>query len=120
MLQITPIPAFKDNYIWLLRNAMGTDCVVVDPGDAVPVLDFLTRQRLRLAAILVTHHHADHCGGVGDLLVYNNVPVYGPAKEPIPTITQPVMNGHKVQLPELNLALKVFDIPGHTAGHVAY
>lgn len=120
MLQIIPIPAFKDNYIWLLRNIKGTSCVVVDPGDATPVLHYLNEHQLRLAAILLTHHHADHCGGVIRLLEDFDISVYGPARESIATINQPLVAGDRVDLSVLNSSFGVFEIPGHTVGHVAY
>lgn len=119
MLQIIPIPAFKDNYIWLLQNA-ASQCAVVDPGDASPVLHYLAKYQLQLTAILLTHHHVDHCGGVANLLEHFTVPVYGPARESIKTITQAVHDGSAVVLPELASSFQVLDIPGHTSGHIAY
>jgi len=83
MLEIVPVNAFKDNYIWTLRDAK--HAAVVDPGEARPVLDFLAREKLELAAILATHHHPDHVGGIAELLRDRRVPVYGPRHEPIPT-----------------------------------
>ncbi|GEC94848.1 hydroxyacylglutathione hydrolase [Zoogloea ramigera] len=117
-MQIIPLPAFRDNYIWLLR--VGPHAVVVDPGDAAPVLRYLADEGLSLAAILVTHHHPDHVGGVLALLEHAAVPVYGPALETIPGLTHPVGEGDEVSVPALGLSLRVLDIPGHTAGHVGY
>jgi hydroxyacylglutathione hydrolase len=119
MLQIIPIPAFKDNYIWLLHNGTPA-CVVIDPGDATPVLRYLAEQRLHLSAILLTHHHNDHCGGVSALLEQFNIPVFGPAQDGIKTITQAVRHGQTVALPKLGSYLQVLEVPGHTAGHIAY
>jgi len=118
MLEIVPINAFRDNYIWTLRNA--THAAVVDPGEARPVKDYLAREKLRLAAILATHHHPDHVGGVAELLAAHSVPVYGPKNEPIATLTHPVSEGDTVDIPELGVRFAVLDIPGHTRAHVAY
>jgi hydroxyacylglutathione hydrolase len=118
MAAIIPIPAFSDNYIWLLRE--GTRAVVVDPGDAAPVRAYLEREGLRLAAILVTHHHGDHVGGVAALASADDVPVMGPAREAIPGRTQALADGSEVPLPGFSAALRVLDVPGHTAGHIAY
>jgi len=118
MIQVVPIPAFKDNYLWLIHN--GTHAAVVDPGDAAPVLDYLTQHRLQLAAILVTHHHPDHIGGLALLLSKFNVPVYGPAGENIARLTHKLKEGDTITLPELGNTFTVLDIPGHTAGHIAY
>lgn len=118
MLQIVPIPAFEDNYLWLLVR--GTHAAVVDPGDAQPVLNYLAQHKLSLCAILITHHHGDHVGGIRELLSQFPVPVYGPAHEKIPGRTQAVTEGDCVRLPELGVEFSVIDVPGHTAGHVAY
>jgi len=118
MLEVVPVSAFKDNYVWTLRNA--THAAVVDPGEARPVLDYLAREKLALAAILATHHHADHVGGIPGLLEQARVPVYGPKGEPIATLTHPVAEGDTVRVPELGVALSVLDIPGHTRAHIAY
>ena len=117
-MTIIPLPAFRDNYIWLLRA--GTCAVVVDPGEAAPVLRYLADEGLTLAAILITHHHPDHVGGVAELLAQAPVPVHGPALEAIAGIDHPVGEGDVVRLPGLGVELRVFDIPGHTAGHVGY
>ena len=116
--EVVPISAFKDNYVWTLRNK--THAAVVDPGEARPVLDYLAREKLKLAAILATHHHPDHVGGIGELLRQHRVPVYGPKKEPISTLTNPVSEGDTVSVPELGVSFSVLDIPGHTRAHIAY
>jgi hydroxyacylglutathione hydrolase len=118
MLEIVPLPALRDNYIWTLRN--GAQAAVVDPGEARPVLEYLAREQLELCAILATHHHPDHVGGIAELLAGRRVPVYGPKGEPIATLTHPVAEGDTVALPELGVTLSVLDIPGHTRAHVAY
>jgi hydroxyacylglutathione hydrolase len=116
--EIVPVSAFKDNYVWTLRNAR--HAAVVDPGDARPVLEYLARERLELVAILATHHHADHVGGIEGLLQQKKVPVYGPRGEPIPTLTRAVSEGDEVAVPELGAVFSVLDIPGHTRAHIAY
>ena len=118
MINIIPLPAFKDNYIWTLHNSQHT--VVIDPGDAAPVRAWLNSHHLNLAAILCTHHHNDHTGGIGELVEVYNVPVYGPQNECISCISDKVSEGFIVKINELNLNLKVLDIPGHTSGHIAY
>jgi hydroxyacylglutathione hydrolase len=118
MLEIVPLPAFRDNYIWTLRDER--HAAVVDPGEAHPVLEYLAHEKLTLTAILATHHHPDHVGGIPELLRRGPVPVYGPKREPIATLTNPVAEGDTVEIPELGLALSVLDIPGHTRAHVAY
>jgi len=118
MTSIIPIPAFADNYIWLLRH--DTFAAVVDPGDAAPVLAYLAREKLSLVAVLATHHHNDHVGGVEALIAQHPVPVFGPARESIPGRTHAVREGDLVTVPCLPVTLRVLDIPGHTSGHVAY
>lgn len=118
MVNIVPVEAFQDNYIWVIRNRHYA--AVVDPGDAGPVLDYLQREQLVLAAILNTHHHGDHVGGNADLLKEFPVPVYGPCRERIATLTHRLGEGDEAVLPEFPLRFTVLDIPGHTAGHIAY
>jgi len=115
---VVPVSAFKDNYVWTMRNE--THAAVVDPGEARPVLDYLAREKLRLVAILATHHHPDHVGGIAELLRTFKVPVYGPKNEPIATLTRPVSEGDTVTVPELDVSFEVLDIPGHTRAHIAY
>jgi hydroxyacylglutathione hydrolase len=117
-MEIVPLPALRDNYIWTLRQ--GPHAAVVDPGEARPVLEYLAREKLTLCAILATHHHPDHVGGIPELLARGPVRVYGPRREPIATLTDPVAEGDTVDIPELGLTLSVLDIPGHTRAHVAY
>jgi len=115
-LTLTPIPAFDDNYLWLLDN--GREALVVDPGDAGPVAAALDARGLTLAGILLTHHHGDHVGGVEALRSRLAGPVYAPAHEKMPEPVQRVHGGDTVEL--LGLAFAVMDVPGHTAGHIAY
>lgn len=117
--QIIPIPAFKDNYIWLLHN--GTYAVVVDPGDANPVITTLSDLNLQLVGILVTHHHSDHIGGVDALLAhYPDIVVYAPKHERYSFKHTAVSEPDRVTLPELDISFNVIDLPGHTLGHIAY
>jgi hydroxyacylglutathione hydrolase len=115
-LTVTPLPAFADNYLWLLVR--GRDAAVVDPGDAAPVRRALERSDLRLCAILVTHHHGDHVGGVVDLKSRTGATVVGPATEAIEGVDRRVRGGDRVDV--LGVRLEVLDVPGHTAGHIAY
>lgn len=96
----------------------GSNAIVVDPGDAQPVFDALTRDKLQLAAILVTHHHPDHTGGVAALHAATGAPVFGPARERIPEPFTPLSHGDIAEV--LGLRFQVIDVPGHTAGHIAY
>lgn len=118
MLDVVAVNAFKDNYVWTLRT--NTHAAVVDPGEARPVLDYLAREKLALAAILATHHHPDHVGGIAELRRHFDVPVYGPRGEPIATLTHPVSEGERVTIPALGVTFEVLDIPGHTRAHIAY
>lgn len=118
MLNIIPVPAFKDNYLWLLHDRQ--HAVVVDPGDAAPVLAYLDEHALKLAAILCTHHHSDHVGGICELVQVYNVPVYAPLHEDIPCRTHALQEGDVVKIKELGLTFDVLDIPGHTRGHIAF
>lgn len=124
-LAVEAIAAFSDNYIWALHD--GRAAAVVDPGDAQPVLRFLQERGLTLGAIVITHHHGDHVGGVGELVgAYPEspegtpLPVIGPAGESIPCRTQAVREGDVVTLAHPRAMFRVMDVPGHTSGHVAY
>ncbi|MFZ9260892.1 MAG: hydroxyacylglutathione hydrolase [Limnohabitans sp.] len=115
-MKLLPVPAFSDNYLWLWQS--GTDAVVVDPGDAEPVLKALSQQKATLRAILVTHHHADHVGGVQDLQAATGARVLAPAAEGLSFPHESLSGGDTLEL--LGLKLQVIDVPGHTAGHIAY
>lgn len=117
-LSVLTVPAFNDNYLWLIHD--GVHAAVVDPGDAQPIREALAAHKLTLTAILLTHHHADHIGGVPALLAEYPVPVFGPRKDDIPNLTRTLGEGDRVQVPGLDLELEVLDVPGHTRGHIAY
>jgi hydroxyacylglutathione hydrolase len=123
MNSVLHVCAFEDNYIWLLRSRSSANArhvIIVDPGDAEPVLAVLAREQLIPAAILCTHHHYDHVDGVPELLRHYPVPVYGPARESIAAITQPIDEGTDIHIKNMDISLRVLATPGHTRGHVAY
>lgn len=115
-MYLIPVPAFTDNYLWLLHD--GRHALVVDPGEAAPVLQALAQHGLQLTSILVTHHHADHTGGVSALREATGAQVHGPASERIPEPFTPLGQGDRVEA--LGLDFSVLDVPGHTAGHIAF
>ena len=115
-MNLIALPAFTDNYIWMLHD--GRQAVVVDPGESAPVVAALDAQQLTLAAILVTHHHGDHVGGVDALRTRLRGPVYGPKRERIPQPYSPLVDGDAVDV--LGMRFEVIDVPGHTSGHIAY
>lgn len=120
-LVITPIRSFSDNYIWCLKSGNDSTVAVVDPGDAAPVQRHLEENNLTLGCILITHHHSDHVGGIKALLQrYPGIPVYGPAKENIQNLTTVLGQGDVVELDSPACRFEVLDVPGHTAGHIAY
>ncbi|MCP4875697.1 MAG: hydroxyacylglutathione hydrolase [Gammaproteobacteria bacterium] len=121
MLKISPIPAFEDNYLWLLEREGYDGCAIVDPGDANPVIETIRRKGLRLDAILITHKHGDHIGGVKKLKSqWPDAVVYGPRNEPINELEVRLGEGDRVHLDGLELDLDILDVPGHTEGHIAY
>lgn len=117
-MNIKPIRALKDNYIWAIVDDAQHVAIIVDPGDATPVNAFLREQQLTLAGILITHHHWDHCDGITELRSHYSVPIYGPVKEKIVGVTEKVDEGDEINFDYL--ALKIVAIPGHTLGHIAY
>jgi len=120
MLEIIPITALKDNYIWVLKNNKNRHAVIVDPSEPEPVLKFIKTEGLIPIAILITHHHWDHVGGIAGLTSEYNLPVYTPKKELVKGSTKLLAEGDIVNLPELDLNFSVLDVPGHTAGAIAY
>ncbi len=118
MVQIHPIPAFRDNYIWAI--VAGGEAAVVDPGDAAPVEAFLAARGLALTAVLATHHHADHVGGMPELARHWRCPTFGPAREVASGVDHRLAEGERITVPGIGLALSVLDIPAHTAGHIAF
>ena len=119
MIEITPIPVLADNYTWLIRESQSSGAIVVDPGDAAPVAGALGSLGLKLNAILITHHHADHVAGVAGLLA-DAIPVYGPADSHIPHLTHPLRAGDRLVPGGLDIPLEVLAVPGHTLDHIAY
>lgn len=117
-LSFTALPALESNYIWVLHDAR--HAVVIDPGVAEPVLTWLKEQRKELAAVLITHHHHDHIGGLDELLAAHPAPVYGPADERIPQISHPAADGELLKLAAPALSLQVLAVPGHTLSHLAF
>jgi hydroxyacylglutathione hydrolase len=119
MIQIDALPAFTDNYIWLLQDTASQRCAVVDPGDAAPVQAWLAAHPgWQLTDILITHHHQDHVGGVEQLKALTGAKVYGPASERIPARDVALADHAIVEV--LGLTFQVLAVPGHTLGHIAY
>ena len=118
MLAIHAVPAFNDNYLWVAAN--GRSAAVVDPGDAAPIERFLAANGLALTAILATHHHGDHVGGLQALASRWKCPTFGPAGEAIAGLDTRLAEGDRVEVPGLGARFEVLDVPGHTAGHIAY
>lgn len=118
-VNIFPIRAFDDNYIWCLQNH--NNCVVVDPGDAAPVLAYCQQNQLSLVAIMITHHHWDHTGGIDDLLaVFPDIPVFGPNNPNIKQITHRLSEDDEFDVPHLGYHFSVIEVPGHTLDHIAF
>ncbi|WDE09589.1 hydroxyacylglutathione hydrolase [Thalassomonas haliotis] len=122
---VTAIKAFSDNYIWSIGSKASNEIALVDPGDAEVCIEFIERNQLQLTNILITHHHSDHVGGINALVEYCRqhdwpLTVYGPATENIPHCKVKLSEGDQVCLKAPKLSLQVLDVPGHTAGHIAY
>ena len=117
-MKVTAIPAFRGNYVWAIHD--DHSAILVDPGEAAPILAWLEARQLHPVAILVTHHHADHVGGIREITARHAIPVYAPANEAIPGRTQPLRGEETIRIPELGLAFTVLATPGHTLGHLCY
>lgn len=117
-LRIEAIPAFRDNYIWAIHD--GRDCVLVDPGEAKPPLEFLERRELQLAGLLLTHHHHDHIGGADSILARRPAPAWGPDDARMPDGVNKVRENDTVTIPELGLIFSVLEVPAHTRSHIAF
>ena len=118
LIKIHPIPAFDDNYIWAIIDTDSHEACVVDPGDAAAVSNYLKQEQLNLHAILITHHHFDHTGGIDELLKQGDVPVYGPDNVQISSISHPLKAGNEITL--LDCRYSIIEVPGHTLDHIAY
>lgn len=122
-ITVIAVPALQDNLIWALSDR--NSAIVIDPGEAVPVYAWLEQQNLTLEAVLLTHHHGDHCAGVADLVAYSSkrggqVQVFGPFVEDIAGVTHPLEQEGLLILDNKAFAFEVIMVPGHTRGHVAY
>jgi hydroxyacylglutathione hydrolase len=120
MLTLWPISVLDDNYVWVLEQEGVAGVAIVDPGDGVATLAALERRDLEPCAVLLTHHHADHVGGVDEIIEQHEIAVHGPALESIQPVNHPVSDREVVRIEELELDLTAIHVPGHTAGHVAY
>ncbi len=120
MVTLWPIPVFDDNYVWVLEKEGVASVAIIDPGDGVATLAALERRVLEPCAVLLTHHHADHVGGVDEIIDRYEVEVYGPAREAIQAVNRPVSDLDVVRIAKIGIELTAIDVPGHTAGHVAY
>ena len=115
MINIEPIKAFNDNYIWLVTTNEGS--IVIDPGEATKTINYLKENSLDLRGILITHHHFDHTGGIKDMLKFKSVDVYGPVNN-IPSISKQIKEGDFINV--IGIDFKIIEIPGHTLDHVAF
>ena len=118
MFNITAIPALRDNYIWVIHNDRGA--ILVDPGETAPALDFLHSRSLQLEAILCTHRHNDHIGGIAKLREVYNVPVHGRRHPNNPHITNDLREGDQLQLEAFSIRFDIIEIPGHLDDHIAF
>ena len=124
-MKVSMIKAFSDNYIWAISSNLGHNMALVDPGDANVCIEFIEQQKLQLSSILITHHHADHVGGIKKLVDYCKskqwpLTIYGPESENIPHCDVALSESTKVELTDLALEFDIIDLPGHTSGHIAY
>jgi len=120
MLTIQAVPAFNDNYIWFIQAPDSRNLLIVDPGDAEPVIEAIEQQQLNPAALLITHHHSDHIAGINKLVTHYDIPVYGPKYEAIPSLTHPLTACGNLIINSVFPSITVLDVPGHTRGHIAF
>jgi hydroxyacylglutathione hydrolase len=121
MSQIKPIRALRDNYIWVIHGVDQSRIVILDPGEAEPVLRYLKENNLKLDGILLTHHHWDHTNGVDRLLAYfPGIPVYSSEKDKVPGVNHFVKEGDEITFSNLSSPIRVMEIPGHTLGHLGF
>ena len=120
MLTIQAVHAFNDNYIWFIEEPESERVLIVDPGDAKPVIQAIEQRQLKPTALLITHHHAEHIAGINQLVSKYNIPVYGPKTEAIPHLTHPLTVFDALMINSVFPLIKVLDVPGHTNGHIAF
>tara|TARA_R110002049_G_scaffold146932_2_gene309550 strand:- start:394 stop:1164 length:771 start_codon:yes stop_codon:yes gene_type:complete len=120
MLTIQAVSAFNDNYIWFIQAPDSRDILIVDPGDAIPVIDAIKQQQLNPVGLLITHHHNDHIAGIKQLVNDYDMPVYGPKSESIPHLTHPLSACEDLIVNSTFPTITVLDVPGHTRGHIAF
>lgn len=125
IMKVSMIKAFSDNYIWAISSNESQNMALVDPGDANVCIEFIEQQQLQLSSILITHHHADHVGGINTLVEYCKnkqwpLTIYGPESESIPHCDVALNDSHTVKLADLGFEFSIIDLPGHTSGHIAY
>jgi hydroxyacylglutathione hydrolase len=119
-MKVEAIQTLKDNYVWVVIDTATQSAIIIDPGEASPVIDFLKHHHLSLLAILITHHHWDHTNGIAGILREFPVPVYGPANENIPELNHAISEPTLFRIPSFPVDIKVLEIPGHTSQHLAY
>jgi hydroxyacylglutathione hydrolase len=124
-IKVSMIKAFSDNYIWAISSNLGQKMALVDPGDADVCINFIEQEQMQLSSILITHHHADHIGGINKLVEYCKnkqwpLTIYGPESENIPHCDVALNDSHTVKLADVDLEFSIIDLPGHTSGHIAY
>ena len=116
MINIEPIEAFSDNYIWLVTTNEGS--IVIDPGESSKIINYVKDNQLNLKAILITHHHFDHTGGINEILSHFPVDVFGPFNNGIENINKKLKDGDKINI--IGIEFKIIEIPGHTLDHIAF
>jgi hydroxyacylglutathione hydrolase len=120
MLRVWPVPVFSDNYVWVLEREGSDEVAVVDPGDGSPVIEAVLDRGLRIAAVLLTHHHHDHVGGLAGVIRQFHPAVFGSGGDGVPGLDRPLEDGGTAALPFLDIDLDVVALPGHTSRHLGY